>query len=252
MIVLVPVGGLANRMRAISSGYQLTNDKSEKLFVLWEQNHELNCRFEELFDAIPNVIFIQSSIAILYYKKFIKFFFSKKELLESYKTREDIKKNNYSKFYLRTCNQFYGNYQDLSMFRPHDKFINEAKKLVNNDLVIGIHIRMTDNSISIKNSPTYLFDKVITDEIKLNNDIKFYLSTDDSEVEELFLKKYTKFIIVRKKERNRNSPTGIKDALVDFIALSFTSKIYGSYFSSFGAFASIFGNKQFIILKNED
>ena len=46
---LKPIGGLANRMRAIDSCLMLAKQNQVSLVVLWEKNDGLNCPFDQLF-----------------------------------------------------------------------------------------------------------------------------------------------------------------------------------------------------------
>lgn len=55
-ITLVPLGGLANRMRAIVSGYTLALDTGMPLHVVWLRNHDLNCSFNTLFRPLGHNI----------------------------------------------------------------------------------------------------------------------------------------------------------------------------------------------------
>jgi len=248
MIILVPYGGLINRMRVISAGYQYSKIKHEKLIVLWERNHEINCRFEILFQKIPGLNIIQSSNLILWYKKIIFSILKNKTPFYKEVTRDNFSNKQYNKYYLNTCHQFFGNYNDLCMFKPHLVFIEEASKYISEN-TIGVHIRRTDHIIAIENSPLSQFERAIEKEIINDSNVKFYLSTDDIKVENELIEKFKERIITRKKIFNRNNSEGIKDALIDFIALSLSKRIYGSYLSSFGEFAAIYGKKQFIIIK---
>ena len=49
MIIIQPIGGLCNRMRAINSARVLAKKRGETLKVIWNVNPELGCPFEELF-----------------------------------------------------------------------------------------------------------------------------------------------------------------------------------------------------------
>lgn len=49
-LLISPVGGLANRMRAIASGISLAQNLGvSDVEVAWPVNSDLFCRFEELF-----------------------------------------------------------------------------------------------------------------------------------------------------------------------------------------------------------
>ena len=48
-IWLVPVGGLANRMKAIDSAVALSRQCGSELHIVWFKDPGLNCRFDQLF-----------------------------------------------------------------------------------------------------------------------------------------------------------------------------------------------------------
>ena len=53
-IILIPIGGLANRMRAIASGWSLANAVQKDFIVVWHRNYELNASFNNIFkDDLP-------------------------------------------------------------------------------------------------------------------------------------------------------------------------------------------------------
>ena len=50
MLIIQPIGGLCNRMRAINSARMLAEKRQEKLTVIWFVNPELGCPFEKIFE----------------------------------------------------------------------------------------------------------------------------------------------------------------------------------------------------------
>jgi hypothetical protein len=86
-------------------------------------------------------------------------------------------------------------------------------------------------------------------EIKLEPKSNFYLATDDNEVK-IKLKKHfgAKILTYDNSELTRSNEKGMKDAVVDLWCLSHTSKIIGSYTSSFSAMAAEIGKINLIIL----
>jgi hypothetical protein len=54
-LIINPVGGLANRMRALVSGLTLAKELGVGSSVIWLRNWELNARFDELFD-VPDAL----------------------------------------------------------------------------------------------------------------------------------------------------------------------------------------------------
>lgn len=51
MLTFIPVGGLANRMRSISSAISLSD--GDNMHIYWFKDQGLNCRFDQLFKPIP-------------------------------------------------------------------------------------------------------------------------------------------------------------------------------------------------------
>lgn len=83
-------------------------------------------------------------------------------------------------------------------------------------------------------------------EIFRNDDVTFFLSIDDIQVENKLISLFGKRIIRRDKSLNRNKIEGIQDALIDMFCLSKTELIYGSYWTSFGEISARIGNIYFI------
>lgn len=54
-IYLKPVGGLANRIRVINSGYAFAQQNKLELVVIWELNNDLNAPYSRLFEPISGI-----------------------------------------------------------------------------------------------------------------------------------------------------------------------------------------------------
>lgn len=54
-LIIVPFGGLANRIRVILSAINLAQKFNLKLKIYWIEREELNCSFQYLFENIINV-----------------------------------------------------------------------------------------------------------------------------------------------------------------------------------------------------
>ena len=104
-----------------------------------------------------------------------------------------------------------------------------------------MHIRRTDNVESIKFSPLELFLEKINFEVSENENVNFFLSTDDLNVEERIISEFGNKIITHKKEFSRQTVAGMQDAVVDMFCLSKTAVIYGSYWSSFSEISARIG-----------
>lgn len=273
MILLEPSGGVANRMRVIASGLWLKKNSNHELAVIWNLNKELNCEFNLLFETIPNVSFVKKKEKYFYlhrsnqlnfYKK-IKAYFRNKSLGIDYSITEgDLKdkvfKNKIDQIvrhnkniHISTTQEFGDNYPEFKNFVPKaiiQKIINQQIALYGEN-TIGIHIRQTDNFISIAKSPISLFIAKIEEEISKNNETTFFLATDDPGVENVLTNLFGEKMIVYKKELSRDSQKGIIDAVIDMYCLSKTKYIYGSYWSSFSDIAAIIGDIDKITLKED-
>lgn len=51
-LLLVPAGGLANRMRAVMSAYNLCQATGSRLQVVWFRDWALNARFSDIFEPV--------------------------------------------------------------------------------------------------------------------------------------------------------------------------------------------------------
>src|SRR5690606_26853558 len=131
--------------------------------------------------------------------------------------------------------------EGLRSFVPTAKIRNKInEKLIDfKGKTIGIHIRRTDHKKSIENSPRVLFEQKIEFYLqKYHNDVYFFLATDDPEIENFLHQKYQGNIITYSKTFGRDSMEGMRDAVVELFLLSKTSKIYGSFWSSYSMIAA--------------
>jgi hypothetical protein len=263
MIYIETTGGLANRMRALASGISISKELDTELVCIWVENSELNASFEQIFEKIKGVDFRTKSKKLSYlkfsnqanlYKRIlakiinkligINFYLKEKDILKlSSEDRREFIINavkKHKRVYLKTCEQYGSIDNELKYFKP----IKEINELINTVSwkfslnTIGVHIRRSDHTVSIQNSPTSLFIEKIAQNIRLNSDVNFFLSTDDPGVEQELKALFGDKIICFEKVLSRDSLIGIQHALVDMYCLSKCSMIYGSYWSSFSALAA--------------
>ena len=110
---------------------------------------------------------------------------------------------------------------------------------------IGVHIRRTDNDLSIQHSPDTLFIKEMDGAIMANPDVKFYLATDCEKTKAKFKRLYGDRLIFNRSEADRGSTSGIIDAVTELYILSKAESIIGSYHSSFSETAAKLGGIPF-------
>jgi hypothetical protein len=266
-IVIKPYGGLANRMRSMDSALILAGILHIRPKVIWEMSFELNCSFRHLF-KLPDTFdlheyyvngFIKRSndilvrnlakIGIYLPSGFDKYLFDK-EIQDLIALNYDFKNllTSDQSVFIRTVHQFYTNSDSFKIFRPVDELmdvINQYSKSFTPN-TIGIHIRRTDNNLSIKYSPLEGFIDLMNMEISRYRDTLFYLATDSSDDETRLKNIFGDRIITHTKILERNTEKGIQDALIDLYCLSKTSKILGSYYSSFSEVAAQINKIQLI------
>jgi hypothetical protein len=259
-------------MYAISSAYALAQNTGRKLTVIWELDQGLNAPFESLFQPI-------SGITVISKKKHLNVFTNQfrkrwpnlfRKYMEkkygSYFTRsdmDDLRKEDDNKpkkalealtdkdLYIEYYYHFVPNTYLPLIFKPLPQIQNRIEKIVASFSAntIGLQIRRTDNIHAIKNSPIHLFTGKMDMDILSDEKVSYFLATDSPEVVAFMQNKYSGRIINATDNRSRNSREGVKQAVVDLYCLSRTSRIYGSYGSTFSDAAHLIGNIPIEILK---
>lgn len=263
MIYFYPAGGLANRMRAINSLLKVTKADSMLYRVIWQCNSELNCPFETIWQPCPTVVSTEKK-----YNRLILFKLRNRggvigrvllRLLENlhlvrlYDTddygvlREDVQRGVLKKYrhvVIRTYSVFT---EDKSLERDFFVLREDVRQLVDaackdfNEETVGVHIRRTDNSWSIEQSPVELFTHTMQTMIAENPKRNFYLATDDVELKQTLIQTFAGHILSQDCPLNRDTQQGILSAVVEMYALSRTVFIIGSYYSSFSEMAAEIG-----------
>ncbi len=269
MITLNCDGGLCNRMRAIDAAVEFSKNAQQPLQVIWNINDGLNCPYNELFQANKNFTIINkkwyhytgqprhhSFLRSLPQIAIEKLFFDK-VFYENDKFNKDILECNpqsltsYKKIYITNSNNFLKTPRNYNLFEPVNTIqtiIDEQKKQFVQH-VIGVHIRRTDNSISIANSTDQAFEKEMKMQIAAQPNTIFFIATDDANTEEKFRKLFPNKIISYKKIYGRNNKKGIQDAVVDLYLLASTKKVLASFYSSFSEAAAAIGNIPLQVIK---
>ncbi len=276
MIIVKPLGGLCNRLRVLNSAFHLAIINNENVFVVWEKNAALNADFHQLFLPEKKFQFLDKSYRLNYfliyrYKHIILSFDYLKKIILTFVTFnfiyiDDNKIKDKARFsllhltkkniILNTCYPLFEHNAETNhyiIFKPvlHIQYrIDAIISKFNLSLLNGIHIRRTDNIKSIEGSNIDSFKELIFHSIELNKNVFFYLSTDDSKVDEDFLSHFKGHIKhLENKDFQRDTLKGIEDAVVDLFILSKTSKIYGSFWSSFTDVSSYINNVPLIIVR---
>lgn len=276
-LLINPIGGLANRMRSIASGVSLAEKMNLDYRIVWPVNKDLNCEYEVLFSSLPGMCEVES---LSPFEELWMYDTPRKKnlylagllqtgrwgakitdkaivarYLEDPSLLEETVRSVHGTVMIRSGLIYFPFGDDLyrSLFVPRKDFVVDAeRRLGEKKKFIGLHIRRTDNAIAIKYSPLELFTEAMEKEITADRDVKFYLATDDDGVKEQLTAIYGDRVIFSDLTAERNTQSGIKEALTEMLTLSMCRKIYGSYWSSFSEAAAMLGEKPFIQLKMKD
>lgn len=142
----------------------------------------------------------------------------------------------------RSKSLFYKSLKPISVIQEAVRGIEE--QYFRDSDVVGVHIRRTDYFSYLRQdpkavAPTELFIKGLMRVLKTNPKAKFFLATDDKNEEQIIRSYFQDAVIVHEKDTlSRLTRDGMRDALIDWLLLSRTSRIIGSYRSSFNEEAS--------------
>ncbi len=265
-ITVIPFGGLGNRLRVLNSVNFLAQKNKSKIEIVWLKKTELFAPLNTLYKSLGFDFKQTSRLKYWFFLKFIKHIYINKyesfyrKLLGLFydkvlfdsdvlnKTDDEIeslltgKKN----IFLATCYQFYS-FPDFNNFNLTDKLQFQIDRIHLPNKCIGIHIRRTDHSDIINESPIQVYISKIEEELKKESSSKFFLATDDPEVKKYLLQKYPSQIISKEIPLNRNTETGIHSAIIDIYCLAKCLKIIYNPKSSFAVMAEKIGNQKELI-----
>ena len=276
MITFIPAGGLGNRMRAIAAAMKLAQTTQNPLEIIWFQDWGLGCRFDQLFQPFNDA---QTRLREATWLDLLtrdiprKRNFHLPRLFEKWHYDACLDR-------LAASNAYYNDFDFFGwskgrnvwlasdvyfidqklfrglplndMFKPIEKLqkrIEQTKSLFGKRTV-GVHIRRTDHTFSIENSPTYLFVERMKQEPETTT---FYLASDSEEVKRELQEVFGNRLITSPNEAERGSVEGMQDALVEMHLLAATRRILGSSCSTYSITAADIGEISLeIIEKNED
>jgi len=245
MITLEPVGGLCNRLRAIDSAISLCRKLNQKLTINWVKNHFIATPFSGLFEPLN-----LQDVTIFESERFAHWALDNNsfDLVINKEDTRDVQNKpdhfnhlaNYRNVLMVSDARFYDNpgmYENFSVVPAvQSQIIAECVNF--NKKTVGIHIRRTDSADSIRRSPLSAFIAAIEQELNQSDDANFYLASDDLGVKHDLVDRFGTCIITNYEKNSRADLAGMRRAVVELYSLSKTSKIFGSYWSSYSEMAA--------------
>ena len=275
-LVLFPTSGLCNRIEALESALELAEQLDYRLIILWDQV-TVPCSFEQLFEIKSHIPYeivdiggnatsenfvsnthkiscnsIRHFLILRMYKKAVQtvmpYSYSEKTMYSAEKLKQ------YKSVFIEACS-YISEVKEIKHISFCQRYYTECEKILSlypKNKIIGVHIRRGDHFEAIKNSPTELFLCKIREQLKREPDIYFYVATDDQNTLERLKECAGEHIVIQKgKSYERFSVRGQNEAVIDLLALSQTSKIWGSSGSTFSSMAATIGKIPLEILKND-
>ncbi len=262
-LTIVPIGGLANRMRVVMSALKIAEEQSMPICIVWRSCQECKAKWEDLFEPLTqdNVtlttgtfhnsiaskrnLWLPMLLRVREYDKQIENFDPRKQSLSSLCQR-------YSSLYLSTCYALgdYDSKQVNAVFRPLPALMEEVDILTAqfSPHTLGVHIRRKDNKEAIVHSPLSAFHQRMDSYLQEYEDAKIFLCSDEPSVKRHFEQIYKDKMITNKVQLQRDTTAGMTDAVLDLWSLSRTSLVVGSYYSSFSDTATEIGGQPLEII----
>ncbi len=261
-------------MRVAAAAYTMCERLELPMRVLWLSQWGMPCRFDQLFEPCSDAaVGFQLRDA----EGFERFLYARSRLVNLHLPRllQRLKYHNiilspqiyklneagfdYDAWFRRGSNLMFA-YRHCCEWRPQllGRLFKPAPPicLAADELcadftphTVGCHIRRTDNQESIDRSPTELFFDVLDRECDRHADTSIFLATDDDPTKRQLLDRYgADRLICQKHRATRGNAAGIQDALVEMLALSRTTHVYGTAGSTFSEMATLWGGIGLTIL----
>lgn len=254
MLELIPTGGLCNKMRAIDSAVSFCATYDIPLKIYWIKDEKLiNCRFRDLFQPIKDLNLYElddlpmklriGQLKNLYLPRLLRKLpnagkiFTRLEIKDFKNQGGDFKKlyDEHKQLVFFSFSRFFPSEKEYEIFKltPIVQQMIEEETKTFNEFTIGIHIRRTDHKLSIKSSPLELFEQKIEEEISKNGKVNFYLASDCYDTKNHLVNKYGSIIHTDFKPGDRTTLEGMYRGITELYSLSKTTKVYGSFGSSY-------------------
>jgi hypothetical protein len=248
-----PCAGFANRLRAMVSALCAAEDIGWKVRIWWPIERGIcSVPFSALFQY---PIFNAQLLSIeerwhnypeLLVKDDAEWSIVAKRI-QAAPTSQLIYLKSYYQFHKTDMPRWLGRLQSLLPREEHMKRVNECLAPAKGKVLIGIHIRRTDNQISILHSPSEGFWKAMDHILISYPDAYFFIASDDDRERDMMRAKYgERRILTLAKTLDRTSAQGGVDAFLDFLALSECREIWGSVHSSFCELAAQYGGIPYV------
>ena len=256
MVYITPWGGLCNMIRTIVSAYNISKITGLEFSIFWgytakdaNPSHaaEISLRYDEIFEneilpvvyELPdNIVNYVDEVPLHSYNPLAIDRLDMGKLVDMSKTAEHIQITSWGFSYdSTTSDDRYVESGRLLKFRQ--EYLDIVDRTISSN-VIGVHIRRSDFSSCNVVKPLEHFITAMTDEIMVDDTVKFFVATDDKHEEQTLINIFgaDRIITFPKDTYSRNDPEFIKAGIIDLLCLSRCTKLYGTRGSTFSYLAS--------------
>lgn len=274
-LTLVPQGGLCNRLRAMLSAVSLVEENriDAHIRVAWSADAECAARFDQLFEPYPAACLTIGqrrwtdrpvTRRNLHWPALVRSLFYTAQYRNRPPIIEDLSDLLPQKaatvpatsaaVYVSTGHAFCAySPQYVRRLRPlpHLQQRIETLSAHFDSHTIGIHIRRTDHTTAIAESPDALFEATIARCIAADPAAHFFLATDDAALKQRLIDRFPKRISTQQCRGTRADLQGMEEAVVDLWTLARTSRILGSFWSSYTDTAAELGGIPLEIIRKQ-
>ncbi len=269
------MGGLANRMRAMASGLALVRSINSELIhyrVVWRENADLRASFSDLLDPEPwaslaeiihpgalaySAMYEPPRRRNLYLSapfqalcggalfdggKLSSYRSIPQSLVHLVSSRKETLIGSGCVFYPFDDSEL------RTLFKPSARVEVVCQEWTSRFTAntLGVHIRRTDNAMSIKHSPTDLFvDEIAKWMESHGSQARVFLATDDEPTKAELTYRFGQQLITNTREASRTTLEGMVDGAAEMFALSRCASIIGSHYSSYSEMAAAIGSVPF-------
>jgi hypothetical protein len=276
-LVIRPIGGLCNRLRAMGTAFEIARWQNRRATVLWHVNDELGARWSDLFEPLEQAALVDiperglAGLPLRLRHAYAMLPASRPAAWLAVRLRRGrfdrvfppgecrsraLEKKGYKDVF--SCRALLFVYYDwlvdgqvdFAFLRPRPEIrerINAITTLFG-PRAVGVHIRRTDSAEAIRRSPIELFEQRMGELVAADDRTLFYLATDDPAVEKRLAGVFGKRMIPVNRVYGRSGVPGLESAVVDLWCLARTSRVLGSFISSFSETAARIGKVPLAVL----
>jgi len=255
-LIVIPKGGLCNRLLAVASAARLAEKFDRKLSVRWVGDAKCGCELYQLFyssvDRADPLDIRNASLSYVH-----NFTPPEKRGIAASGNAEIVTVESYTLFYddsewedmaegskASRPVAFSALKPYMGMFTPLSEIEAKIKKVASrfSSRTVGVHVRRGDHLKARQVSTIQKFIEEMKIKVEKDPETDFFVCTDDIDSEKTLRRVFPgKVLSFQKSTLARNNARGIQEAVVDLWSLAETREILGSFGSTFSLVASLIG-----------